>query len=750
MIYLVSACQKLFESTEYKQLSIEDSLAMINSWGIIQCDSETSGRNCHLCEILCFQFGDCQTDTQVVVDCTTVDILLYKNILENRYLIFQNAKFDLQFLYCKGIIPRKIYDTMIVEQLLHLGYPAGVMSYSLAAIAKRRLNIDIDKSIRGEIIWRGLDESVIVYASNDVRWLYQIMQSQIEECKNKECLIGAKLECDAVPAIAYLEWCGIKLDEDKWKAKMDKDKANLDKARKDLDSWFISLCDSADKNPQGYDVVTLYYTPYNDEEYNSFLQRRTALLNAGYVEIATSTASGMGSASCTLRSPTAVSLIPRLKEKYLYTELQGDLFGGYSIGPECKVNWSSSRQVVDIAKALGFDTTVQDKKTGEDKDSVIEKHLKGQKGINDEFLKLYFDYQEHAKVVSSFGQGHLDAINPKTGRIHTVYRQLGAASGRMSCGTQQPDTDLAKFKKLPPKRCTLPNIQQLPHDKETRSCFVSEEDNLFCSCDYSAQEGRVQGDIYQDEAILKMYREGIDGHSMYAKIFFKEELKDIDVHDVQKLRPDLRTKAKAPEFALAYGAGYTTIMQALKCTEEEALQIVKNYEEGFKGTIEFARKGSAFVRKNGYILMCPLTGHKMYWWDHKEWLERQQSFTPEFWEEYRSKHKGTGDRIAQTVSMHFRAASKYDRLARNAPPQGTSAIMTKEAVTNLFNWIVDNNYFGIVKIVALVHDEVNIEYPKSMPNTSVILQNFMETAAAKYCKSLPIPAEASVSNHWVH
>lgn len=681
MIYLVSACQKLFESTEYKQLSIEDSLAMINSWGIIQCDSETSGRNCYLCEILCFQFGDCQTDTQVVVDCTTVDILLYKNILENHYLIFQNAKFDLQFLYCKGIVPRKIYDTMIVEQLLHLGYPAGVISYSLAAIAKRRLNIDIDKSIRGEIIWRGLDESVIIYASNDVRWLYQIMQSQIEECKNKECLVGAKLECDVIPAIAYLEWCGIKLDEDKWKAKMAKDSKCLQSAKMALDKFVTS-------NPK---------------------------LN-----------------------------------KYYYVNNQGDLFGGFNTDPICGINWSSSRQVVQLAKELGFDTTVQDKKTGEDKDSVLEKHLKGQNGINDEFLKLYFDYQEYAKVVSSFGQGHLDAINPKTGRIHTVYRQLGAASGRMSCGTQQPDTDLAKFKKLPSKRCTLPNIQQLPRDKETRSCFVSEEGNLFCSCDYSAQEGRVQGDVYQDEAILKMYREGIDGHSMYAKIFFKEELKDIDVHDVQKLRPDLRTKAKAPEFALAYGAGYTTIMQALKCTEEEALQIVKNYEEGFKGTIEFARKGAAFVRKNGYILMCPLTGHKMYWWDHKEWLERQQSFTPEFWEEYRSKHKGTGDRIAQTVSMHFRAASKYDRLARNAPPQGTSAIMTKEAVTNLFNWIVDNNYFGIVKIVALVHDEVNIEYPKSMPNTSVILQNFMETAAAKYCKSLPIPAEASVDTHWVH
>jgi len=135
---------------------------------------------------------------------------------------------------------------------------------------------------------------------------------------------------------------------------------------------------------------------------------------------------------------------------------QGDLFTGFDLTPKCTVNWSSSQQVVKVAKDLGFDTHVKDKKTGEDKESVLEKHLKSQKGICDEFLKLYFDYQEHFKVVTSFGQGHLNAVNPKTNRIHTVYRQLGAASGRMSCGSQQPNTDLAKIKQVRPSECTYP------------------------------------------------------------------------------------------------------------------------------------------------------------------------------------------------------------------------------------------------------------------------------------------------------
>lgn len=681
MIYLVSSNQELFDDSDYKHISVEESLDIIKSWNLVQFDTETSGRDAHIDKLLCAQFGNKTADIQIVVDCVTTDIRLYKDVLESKLVIGQNLKFDLQFLYNYGIVPLNVYDTMIVEQLLYLGYPSGQISFSLKEIAWRRLGINIDKTVRGEIIWRGLDKQVILYAAGDVTYLEAIMWSQVKDCREKKCMVGAKLECDFVPAIAYLEWCGIHLDEKKWKEKMVKDKENLNSAINELNKFVV-------------------YTP---------------------------------------------SL-----SKFTYINRQGDLFTGYCLDPQVTINWSSSRQVIEVAKILGFNTQVKDKKTGEDKDSVLEKHLASQKGVNDEFLKLYFKYQEYAKVVSSFGQGHLNAVNPKTHRIHTVYRQLGAASSRMSCGSQQANTSLAKLNKVAPKDCTYPNMQQLPHDEETRACFTAMKGNLWVSCDYSSQEGRVQGDIYQDEAILKMYREGIDGHSMYAKIFFKEELKDIDVHDVKKLRPDLRTKAKGPEFALAYGGGYTTIMQQLKCSEEEAKQIVANYEEGFKGTTEFAKKGSAFVRKNGYILMCPLTGHRMYWWDHDRWLERQKSFTQEFWEEYRNKHKGTNDVIAQEVSMHFRAASKYDRLARNAPPQGTSAVMTKEATTNIFHWIINNGYFGKILCCALVHDETNWEYPEEVKEFPNIVKSMMENSAAIYCKSLPIPADAQVGTHWIH
>ena len=140
----------------------------------------------------------------------------------------------------------------------------------------------------------------------------------------------------------------------------------------------------------------------------------------------------------------------------------------------------------------------------------------------------------------------------------------------------------------------------------------------------------------------------------------------------------------------------------------------------------------------------------MYWWDHDKWLERQKSFTPEFWDEYRAKHKGTNDAIAQEVREHFQAASKWDRMARNACTQGTGAVIMKDAMTTLFNWIVDNDYFGKIHICVSVHDEISCDYPEEIENFPKILTNIMEASAAKYCKSLPIPAEAAVGDYWIH
>ena len=685
MIYLCTKQQELFNSNLYTVIDEQSALEIVKNWNIIQYDSETDGRDAHLCNLLSIQLGNDKADARIVVDCSSVDILLFKEVLESKRLIGHNLKFDLQFLYNYGIIPLKVYDTMIVEQLLYLGYPVGIKMYSLKAVAYERLGIDIDKSIRGDIIWKGLSPDVIQYAAGDVTYLEKIMQLQVRDCQLKECIKAAQLECDAVPAMAYLEWCGIMLDQEKWKAKMKADQEHLEERRKAL---------------------------------NEFVQND-----------------------------------PNLQE-FVFVDPQGDLFTGYDLTPKCKINWDSSRQVIQLCKTLGFDTTVQDKKTGEDKDSVLEKTIRSQKGINDNFLQLYFDYKESSKVVSTYGQGHLNAINPKTGRIHTTFKQIGASSGRMSSGSSQSNTDLAKVLKLPPSQCTYPNLQQLPADEPTRSAFVAPKGYLMVSADFSAEESRLGADIYQDKEFLKEFTEGSgDTHAMFAWIVYNKECKALGCtgpKDVKKLAPKQRKAVKGYEFGWMFGAAAPTLAQTAGCTVEEAQSVIDRLEKGFSGVSDFAKRGSKFVREHGYVLICKHTGHKMYWWDWNKWKERQKSFTPEFWEEYRTHHKGTGDEIAMEVREHFQAASKYDRMARNSPTQGTGAVIMKEAITQLFKWIVSNNYFNRIHLCCCVHDEIVCDFEESLSDFPKTLETIMEEAAAKYCKALPIPAEASVSDHWVH
>ena len=709
MIYLVSNQQELFESDTYKIITLEESLNIISNWKMCQLDTETSGRNPHINDLLCVQIGDVKGEVQIVIDASTIDIRKYKEFLEKTYCIGHNLKFDLQFLFKYNIIPRKVYDTMIVEQLLYMGYPylnltpeeytkynhtfpynvytnnitlktTWELSYSLKAVALKYLNTDIDKSTRGEIIWRGLDAKVIQYAAGDVQFLGEIMRLQIKACKEKHCLVGAKLECDFVPVIAYLEWCGIKLDEKKWREKMFNDNQKLSESLKVLNDYCI-------KHPK--------------------------------------------------------------LQKWVYTELQGDLFEGFNTEPQWKIDWQKDEAKEPI-KALGFILNTISKTTKKETESVTEKLLSVQKGIDDTFLKLYFDYQGYFKVTTSFGQGHLNLINPITGRLHTNYWQIGTASGRMSSGSGD-DPDLAKYKKLPPGKVKMVNMQQLPHDATTRGCFVAEKGNLFCSCDYAAMEARIGAEVYNEKTLLDEFLYGSgDTHAAYAKVVFADELKDVEVKDIKKKRPDLRNKVKSVEFAVQFGSDGTAVAPQLGISVEEARQLVNNLLKGMTGLANFKKEGSSKVRKLGYVEAHPLTGHKCYWWDHKKWLERQASFNSEFWENYKLYHKGTDSKVAKVVKEHFQASSKWDRMALNIVTQGGGAIVLKEASIRLFNCIVDNDYFNKIKIVNLTHDEINTEFPEDLTTWPDFVANTMKEAAAKYYNKLPIPAEPAVKPFWEH
>ena len=543
MIYLVSENRQLFQSEHYEMISVEKSLEIIQSWDIVQFDTETSGRDPHVCKVLCAQFGNREAGIQIVVDTTTTNLLLYKDILETKLIVGHNLKFDIQFLYQYEIIPTKVWDTMIVEQLLHLGFDNRFFHYSLQAVADRRLKIDIDKTTRGEIIWRGLDDQVVLYAAGDVVYLEDIRDQQIEDCKKKTCTVAAQIENAFVPVIAYLEWCGIRLDAKKWQTKMTDNERQRDEALEKLNQWVVDYYKCQGGTVDGYieqDFVIMekfgnqcinHPLPKGAIDTGVFYEERDLdqLLDIEYVKRCTK-----------IRVPC----------DYVTINNQGDLFSGWDLEPKCCINWASAKQTIPFFQMLGFDTTAKDKKTGDLKDSVVEKVLAKQKGIADEFLKLYFAYKEKFKDCSTYGQNYIDAINPITDRIHTTFWQLGAASGRMSCGSRNTNTDLARVKGITPSRCKYVQLQNLPSDEITRSAFVPKKGNLMTACDYSALESRLGADIYNEPEMLEefLHRSG-DMHSLCAKLVFHEELKDVAIEDIKTLRPDLRKKVKPIEFS---------------------------------------------------------------------------------------------------------------------------------------------------------------------------------------------------------
>jgi hypothetical protein len=93
MIYLVSGNLELFNSGLYEHITVEESLEILKQYKMIQFDSETTGRNPHINDFLCVQFGNIEGTEQIIVDTTTTNILLYKEYIENTYIIGQNLKF---------------------------------------------------------------------------------------------------------------------------------------------------------------------------------------------------------------------------------------------------------------------------------------------------------------------------------------------------------------------------------------------------------------------------------------------------------------------------------------------------------------------------------------------------------------------------------------------------------------------------------------------------------------------------------
>lgn len=664
MIYLVTKQQSLWTSDRYKVISAEEALELLAPLSVVELDTETMGLDPYTKELLTVQLG-C-AEFQVVIDCTSVDIHLFKEYMENpqRMFLGWNIKFDLKFLYHQRIVPLRVYDGYLAEKLLWLGYPAGMHEMSLKAASINYLGVDMDKSVRGKIIQTGLTEDVIVYAAGDVSYLGKIRDKQLVELEKKGLLKAIDFENEFVKCLAYIEYCGAKLDVDKWKIKMATDLNNLEKYEAELNKWV------------------------EESEYSS---------------------------------------------KYCSVNIQGDLFNGFDTKPRCHINWTSSQQVIPLFEELGLNLKVLDKKTKHYKKSVDIKVVEPQ-ASKSPLIPIYIKYKKAAIIVNTFGQKFLNLINPVTGRIHANFNQLGADTGRLSS--------------------TEPNLQNLPHDAQTRACFVSDKGNRWISADYSGQESYLMASMANDEAMLDELINGSgDLHSLTAKMVFQQIPRDMPLKDIKKNFKDLRQEAKGYEFCFNYGGQDSTLIRNYGLDAKRAKEIYENYMSGFAGLKRYQDFRRVDVMRKGYILLSPITGHKAYIYDYDELkMQMEKQDDPDFWAYYREmKQENPECDTVQGVRRLARRKAESEKQSINYPIQAAGALCFKLASIKLFNWLLKNGLLFKVKYCIPVHDEINLEAPDEISEeVADILVKCMVSAGKPFCTRAHLGADVEIGDHWIH
>lgn len=728
MIYLVSHNKSLFKTDKYIEATIEQAMSVLLPLKLCQLDTETKGLDCHTKALLTIQLGN--KDNQVVIDWTTLtprEKQIVKNYLESdRLFLGWNLMFDLTFLYVQGIYPKHIWDGMIVEQLLYLGYPAQMREKSLKAAAWNYLNINIDKTVRGKIVNDGLTTEVVIYAAGDVTYIEDIKEKQDIEVEKQGMKLAVELECEFVKSLAYFKYCGVHLDITKWKAKMTKDQAKLDKAISELNAWVVAW----DKeNPHnGYDIQypELKYPKYS-ADYPAEVKR---LIKDGYKRFPQED----------LQTPDGkVDAYKKvIKNQFTRIDTQGDLFTGFDTEPKCVINWSSQKQVIPLFELLGINVETFDKKTKQKKKSIEANVLKPQK--NDfPIIPIFLEYQEAAKVVSTYGQNWLNAINPKTGRIHADFHSIGTDTARVSSG--------GGVWKL--------NMQNLPRDPETRACFTSEEGNAWLSADYQSQESRIIASVSKDEKMIDLFEHGCgDVHSLVAYMSYPNIIpRDTKIEDIKKLYHNWRQKAKSIEFAINYGGDYNTISKNDGIPVEEAKEIYDNFMEGFPGIKRYQDYCRAAVMRDGYILLNPLTGHRAHIYDAEELKETHNKMQePGFWEYYQNVRKrNPQDEIVQEVRHYMQRKAASEKQSINYRIQNRGAMCFKLSSIKLFNWIVDHKLIDKVKMCVPAHDEFNLECPAAIKEqVGKVLIDCMIAGGKPFCPNVFLGADIDINDHWVH
>lgn len=370
------------------------------------------------------------------------------------------------------------------------------------------------------------------------------------------------------------------------------------------------------------------------------------------------------------------------------------------------INWNSPKQVLPIFNEFGINTTVFDKKTMELKESVDSKALSKYKEVYP-ILEDYLSYKKWSKYASTYGEKFLSHVNPDTGRIHTSIWQI-VDTGRTSSNN--------------------PNLQNIPKEKEYRTCFKAPEGRTFIVADFSNQEARIAADKSKEEGWIKAFKANRDIHLETAILMFKEDMSKEDSR---------RHIAKTYNFLTLFGGGAANAAERFQIPLVEARRLQSIYFESLPALKKYLDDSSIEPLKVGYLVTDDYSKRKIY-------LPNFEIY--KFCENHIRYFRSMGWDPYQTILDEYRyLKSKYQRICQNWPIQGSGAVMSKLAGIYLLQVLQARP--NLFKILHLVHDELIIECDVAdAQECKLILEDCMLRASRKICRELDVPAEGKISS----
>ena len=202
-----------------QEATIEEAVRYCETKRELGVDTETEGFDFTVKKMIMFQIGD--EHNQYVIDTRHVSIEPLRAVLENKEIIkiFHNVKFDYKFIKrWSNITCQGVYDTFLAELVNNCGRRIG---FGLKDLVKREFNKDLNKEVRNKFV--GVDgapftENQIVYGAEDVEYLCKLRHIQMPKTAANKLEAVVDLECNAALAFSDMEYNGLYLDKDKWKA----------------------------------------------------------------------------------------------------------------------------------------------------------------------------------------------------------------------------------------------------------------------------------------------------------------------------------------------------------------------------------------------------------------------------------------------------------------------------------------------------------------------------------------------------